>query len=171
MTWAVLGVDPSSKKLAGIATPTSGNAEPLTWLVKLSDKLDIELRCLQAFWASRAVTERIRRRYGVDEIGVFIEDPLVGRGGARATIVQSKVQGAAAAGFMAGGADWVRGGNASHVKKEVIGKGNADKDEIMAWVLDTWPEIHAAIDGDQDLADATMHWHHGLMTMRKAKLL
>ena len=171
MTWGVLGVDPSSRKLAGVASPVSGQQEPLLWSVTLSSKLPIEIRCMQAYRASRRVVERIRRRYGVDEIGVFMEAPLVGRGGVKTTVIQSKVQGAALAGYIAGGAEWVREGNASHVKKSVVGKGNADKDEIMTWLSETWPELHAAVDGDQDLADAAMHWQHGLLTMRKAKLL
>ncbi|UVF61510.1 RuvC-like resolvase [Gordonia phage DalanDe] len=169
MSWAILGVDPSSKKLAGVASPLDGS-DPTLWLVTLPDKAPIEVRCQQARKAARAVVRRIIRMYGVDHVGVFMEAPLVGRGGVKTTVLQSKVQGAALAGYIDGGAEWAREANASRTKKLVIGKGNADKDEIMLWVEESYPDIFEMIEGDQDLADACMHWHAGLDIARKAKL-
>ena len=163
-----MGVDPSSKKLAGVASPLDGS-DPIYWHRVLPNE-SIEVRCLSAYKSARAVIRRIQREFDADRVGVFMEAPLVGRGGVKTTVVQSKVQGAVLAGFISAGAEWAREANASRTKKQTIGKGNADKADIMLWVEETYPDIFEDIDGDQDLADACMHWHAGLEIARKAKL-
>lgn len=164
----VIGVDPSSRKLAGVAMSVFDPDEYDLWLVKLKERDPIELRCLAAFRTARAFTRRIRRLYDPVEIVVFIEGPLVGRGGVKTTVIQSKVHGATIAGFVSGGAAFARESNASTVKKAVVGTGKAEKHEIMQWVADTYPDLHTEIDGDQDLADAMMHCRYGIDTMEKA---
>lgn len=47
-------------------------------------------------------------------------------------------------------------------KKTTVGKGNADKKAVAAWVLETNPEFHSAVGGDQDLLDAYCINRHGM---------
>lgn len=40
-------------------------------------------------------------------------------------------------------------------KKEVVGKGNANKMYVAKWFKDNHPKLHAKIEGQQDLVDAS----------------
>ena len=166
----VVGVDPSSRKLAGVAAPVDGDDEVFAlWVVVLPSARPIEERCLKAYATARSFAKRLMRADPTREVYVFIEAPLVGRGGVSTTVKQSKVHGATVAGFLAGGAVHVREESVSRVKKAVVGAGNATKEEIATW-CEVWkPAISEAVEGDQDLTDAAMHLQYGISTIKKMK--
>ncbi len=83
----------------------------------------------------------------------FIEAPLVGRGGVRSTLVQAYVNGAVQ-GMLA------EDGWAVHLvpvgtwKKEVVGKGNATKEEVAEWAAARKTGVVTESKNDQDVIDA-----------------
>lgn len=155
---AIVGIDPSSRKVAAVVTYGEDTATPTAWTVKLTSD-DITHRCMTAFSELRKFLrlEVVPRAMG--DTYVFIEDPVVGRGGAYATIVQAKVHGALIAACMSvEGVVLVRGVNNSKAKKAVVGKGNANKEDIKAWAQTYWNALFVAANNgkDQDLLDAGM---------------
>ena len=160
---AIVGIDPSSRKIAAVVTYGEDTETPTVWTMKLTSD-DITHRCRTAFSSMRKFLklEVVPRAMG--DTYVFIEDPVVGRGGAYATIVQAKVHGALIAACMSvEGVVLVRGVNNSKAKKAVVGKGNAAKGDIKAWAQTYWNALFVlANDGrDQDLLDSGMINRHG----------
>lgn len=144
---AIFGLDPSSKKIA-LAVSVNGNA-PILYARMLPN--DNALACLHAYRFVRKMVGKYVKR-GV-EVYLFIEEPVVGRGGARSTIVQSLVQGGMLAGAASAGAEIHKVNNSSW-KKKVVGNGNAGKPQIKEWVRTHWPHLYDLADGDQDCLDA-----------------
>jgi Holliday junction resolvasome RuvABC endonuclease subunit len=105
-----------------------------------------------------------------DRVWFFIEDAVVGRGGAYATIAQSKVHGAVvAAAVLSGRCEYVAAENNSRVKKAVVGKGNANKDDIKAWARVYWRDLFDIAKNDQDVIDAGMHNRFGAQVTKTLK--
>lgn len=162
----VVGVDPSSKKLAFVTTVEDGPPEAFTHVMK---QKDLYARAAEAYevtyqWA----LELFDNADPLMEIHVFIEEPVVGRGGVYSTLAQSKVHGAIAAAFVNSGVcDSVRGTNNSTAKKKVVGKGNASKPEIKAWAKQYWKQLYIVADDgkDQDVIDAGMHNRYGVAVL------
>lgn len=93
-----------------------------------------------------------------------IEAPVVGRGGAKPTIVQSFASGALQVALI----EWgflVNLVQNTTWKKEVCGSGNADKALIAATVRSRWVRDFNAADGDQDLLDAICIYHYARSTV------
>lgn len=146
---ALIGVDPSSKKLAAVIT-LSDQSMPEIWSRSLAD--NISRKCFWAHrWIKMLVTSYVKRGY---EVVFFIEDPVVGRGGAHSTIVQARVNGAALSGAVMGGAKEIHTANNARWKKIVVGKGSASKPDIKKWCRIEWPVLFRLANGDQDLCDA-----------------
>lgn len=83
---------------------------------------------------------------------VFIEEPVVA--GARNLRTSLQIAQTAGVVLLASG----RGTRLVPVtswKKGVIGKGNATKEEISAWLAQKYPKYYKMCNGDQNLVDAT----------------
>lgn len=147
MKTVVIGLDPSSKKIA-MAISIGGRKPTLR---KWALNKDLVIACFESYRAvRRAVRLYTQKGY---RVVLFIEEPVVGRGGVYSTLRQAKTHGAMVAGGMAGGAA-VRAVNNQSWKKGSVGKGNASKDQIRDWLRDSWQVMYLACEGDQDLMDA-----------------
>jgi Holliday junction resolvasome RuvABC endonuclease subunit len=155
MKTVVVGVDPSSRKLAAVISIVGDEGDVVTNTRALPQ--DKGYACHLAYeWMKLIVEENL----GHGKVHVFIELPVFGRGGPGSTIPQARVNGAITAGAIAGGAEVIDVNN-SHVKKVTVGKGNATKDDIRDWVEVVWPELFEQISKDQDLCDASMIYIYG----------
>lgn len=163
MTFYAVGVDIGTRRYhaVGMEVSDSGRIKSIEVWDHEVDKNDTERwRELQAlhehFYADlamRAVDEE-----WTDTI-LYIEDPVVGRGGAK---VQAELARAQAAMMLA--AAHVDDDHVSNIytytihltswKKSVVGKGNASKKDVAAFVEDRWPEFAKVVPGQQDYYDA-----------------
>lgn len=156
MNEAIVGVDPSSRKLAAIIT--IDDQRPKIRIEHLPAKNPTE-QCDRAYgWIRKIVRDLVHAGH---EVHVFVEEPVLGRGGARATIPQTKVHGALLAGAKRAGATTVLGVNNSRWKKAVIGNGNASKPQIAEGIRTIWPLVYDMAQGDQDVLDAAGINRHG----------
>jgi Holliday junction resolvasome RuvABC endonuclease subunit len=139
----IVGFDLSSRKLAAVSLdPVS------SWTYEPPKKEKDRARVLKHFLDELVdLFEERRPRW------VFIEHPLVGRGGAHATIVQAQVHGVVSA-VAATYADGVYTVNVQSWKKEVVGNGRADKDRVRQWLEESHPHLAELAGADQDLVDA-----------------
>lgn len=152
MRACVVGIDPSSRKLAAVVT-WSDSAGFAVELRDLPPKMPVETCLLAYVWVRRLIKEQRDKGYRVH---VFIEAPIsaVAKGGVRALIPQAQVSGA----LMAGAASLV--GTRTELvpltawKKEVVGKGNATKPQIKEWAGVYWRRLYDKWHHDQDVLDA-----------------
>lgn len=96
------------------------------------------------------------RRDGASVV-VAVEEPVLGlrgRAGANATLPNAKVHGALLASAMRAKAVVIPVNN-MRWKKVVVGKGNAGKPQIAAFVKRTWPKLYIEAKGVQDFMDAS----------------
>lgn len=150
----VIGVDPSSRKLAAISCVV-GMEDSAVYHLK-SIPVDKPTACLMAFeWARMIVGANAPHA-----THAFVELPVLGRGGPGSTIPQAQINGALLAGFQIAGSI-VTPVNNSRAKKQVIGRGNANKEDIREWVEENWPSLYESIGGDQDLCDSAMIYQFG----------
>jgi Holliday junction resolvasome RuvABC endonuclease subunit len=145
----IVGVDPSSRKIAMIydVLGSEENLKAKTFALPQS--------VVPALGLAYKVTRRFVKSY-TDKgyrVILYIEEPVVGKGGAYATIKQSKVHGAIVAGAVAGGAT-VEAVNNTVWKKRVVGKGNASKVQVAQHVRKNWRNLSRLAGPDQDLIDA-----------------
>ena len=167
----IAGIDPSAKKIAIVAThPTLNVTHVKSYvLYKASEKQTPEslgraLDAMDEFLAWAETVEPQGERYA------WVEDPLVGRGGAVTTMKQSFVGGViraslARAGFV------VYGVNVSTWKKQVVGSGAAKKPAVQAHIKKAWPKVAGLVGSDGDLADAAAIALYGQQTVAKAALI
>lgn len=96
---------------------------------------------------------------------VFVETPMVGRGGARVAIQLSQTQAVVllAAEHVGAFAYEVAVGT---WKKAVVGKGNAKKHEVAEFARETWKELEAE---SQDVIDARCIQEYGARVMERAE--
>lgn len=149
----IIGIDPSSQKLAAVVS-VLGKENRAEVHTKGLPK-DKPTACLLAFEWARTLVE-----LAGGQVYVFIEMPVLGRGGPGSTIPQAQINGALLAGAQMAGAEVLPVNNA-RVKKDVIGRGNANKDDIRKWVSEAWPAMYARIGKDQDLCDSAMIYIYG----------
>ena len=154
----VLGIDPSSKKLA-VVYSVLGKENEVKFKTKKLPQEKPEA-CSIAYEWLKGFIEDIRGDIPTKDIYVFIELPVLGRGGAGSTIPQAQINGAILAGAFSTGANVVPVNNV-RVKKEVIGKGNANKDAIKEWLSVAWAGLYKFIHEDQDLCDSAMIYTYG----------
>lgn len=152
----VIGIDPSSKHIALVAR------QPVTKTLAVA-KYDLREKknspykpevAAEAKYAIEAFLDSVSRM-AAPRAGklVFLEDPLVGRGGVRATMVQSFVSGVIQAVFVQAGFD-VKLVNVKTWKRVVCGNGNATKEQVARVIGTKWPKAHRSAAGDQDIIDA-----------------
>lgn len=142
----IIGIDPSSKKVA--ATITVDEKQLFMDVCQLPEA--IEDACHQAF----IYTQNLVTRYGgKNEVVVFVEEPVLGRGGAWTTIRQSQIRGCIIGGARSMGSA-VYGVNNQRWKKEVLGAGNIRKDQIPIYVKELWPNAFEMAGKDGDLIDS-----------------
>jgi len=105
-----------------------------------------------------------------DPLSVYIEQPLVGRGGVRTTVNMSMVVGSLVTAARWGGATThvvnVQTWKASVVRRQFA---NATKGEVADAIKALWPEAYEAAGGDQDLIDASSISFYGSTVTRRRK--
>lgn len=155
----VLGIDPSSKKLAFCLTDSV--RDKIFTLTTIS----LPAGALQATGAAyRGAFSFFQKNK--EDLVVYMEAPVVGRS-VGPTIIQSQVGGAVMAAaenarvplYLVNNMTW---------KKIVIGKGNAKKEEVAEKLREIWLEAYAASSGDQDLIDACAVNRFGVRNQRLA---
>jgi Holliday junction resolvasome RuvABC endonuclease subunit len=99
------------------------------------------------------------------DTAVYLEEPVIGRN-ARSTIVQAQVGGAVMAAACRANVFYFELVNNSHWKKGVVGKGNAGKPEIAAWLEEKWPNAYNLAQKDQDLIDASCINRYGVQRQK-----
>lgn len=150
----IIGIDPSSKKLAFCLT--EGASSPVFYKKSLPEGV------LHA--AGDAFEGAFLFFLKHEDAKVFMEAPLVGRS-AYSTIIQAQVGGAvlAAASKAKLPVELV---NVSSWKKQVIGNGRAQKPDIQEWLRKNWPDAYNHAQGDQDLMDAAAINRYGYQHVR-----
>jgi Holliday junction resolvasome RuvABC endonuclease subunit len=159
----IVGLDPSSKKLAFVLSDERGKALEVA-LRNLPDPAKIDIKCS---WAERFAYEVlvpwVKKGHRVI---LFIEEPLVGRGGARATILQARVSGAVLCGARRAGVREIHDVNQSRWKKIVLGAGNYPKKDIPRYVKQTWQVVYDLAEADPDLCDAACINAYGVKALK-----
>lgn len=157
----VIGIDPSSKKLAlcitnGTKVPTFHKINLPVGLHSATGVAYREVFCLLESFNGLA--------------RVYMEEPLVGVGGVHSTIVQAQVGGAvmAAAANIGTRLELV---NVGSWKKQVVGNGKAKKPEVAAWLEENWKKAYNLAAGDQDLIDAAAINRYGYQHVRLAEAI
>ncbi len=150
----VVAIDPSSRKLAAVVSKIGKEPSVETHTRKLPQ--DKPTACLLAFEWARSLVDMQEE----SDVCVFVEMPVMGRGGPGSTIPQAQINGALLAGAQMANAEVLPVNNA-RAKKTVIGRGNATKDDIKQWVKAAWPVLYARIGKDQDLCDSAMIYVYG----------
>jgi Holliday junction resolvasome RuvABC endonuclease subunit len=154
----VLGIDPSSEKLAAVWSREGSRIGHLV-TTKLSGTP--AQRCTQAVqWCQLQVAELAT----LGQVYVWVEDPYVGRY-VGAAIPLARAQGCVLAGCAIGGAVLVENVRPADWKR-ITGSGAAKKDAIAAWIEREWPSVHELIQHQpkgirQDFADAGAINRHG----------
>jgi Holliday junction resolvasome RuvABC endonuclease subunit len=167
MPTAIMGLDPSSKKLAVVTTWSDRVGEFRVDTLALQS--DEALRTDQAYQWMRTLVHDACSGLQPYDVFVFQERPVLGKGGIGSTIPQAQVGGAATAGAVSAGAQVNLVNNQTVKKKMVIG--NASKDQIAFWCREYWPSLYAATldekgNWDQDLCDAAMINRYGAEVVR-----
>lgn len=165
--YVVIGVDPAKTRLhAVIWDGTRFKLESRT----MPD--DIVLCAVAAHtWLRRLVRETSERYLKPVTIVIAIEEPVLGshnRRGANATIPNAKIHGAllAAGGLLKTQGVVVIPANNSRWKKQIVGNGNASKDQITAFVKKTWPRLYREAKGVQDWMDASCIAQYGMYVIK-----
>ena len=166
----VVGIDPSSKSIAIATFKVLGEKITPLSVDKFKSKAKKYDPSVSA-WADAQVEavmlNLMNEISGSNGISVFIEEPIVGRGGAHSTIVQAFVSGAIQSAFTRRGAT-VYLVHVSKWKKEVVGKGNATKEEVAEAVKGRWSAIAKYARSDQDMLDAIGIGAYGAEVVKRA---
>lgn len=162
----IIGIDPAASHLASVTAREGriGAVQPDlcdTSKVSFGSPWHTTHTGLAMQWAWDILG--VARAYG-DPV-VYLEEPLVGRGGVKSTMVQAFTSGAVQAAFAMEGVP-VHLVNVGTWKKEVLGNGRADKPAVMELVRHRWPDAAVATGGDQDLADAAAIAMYGCAQLR-----
>jgi len=167
MNIVIIGVDPSSRKLAAVASVLDDETDARTHRMALPKNKPEA--CLAAYNWMRDLVDTWQRDCGPNtQVFVYVEDPVFGRGGPGSTIPQARINGCLLAGAFDAGAD-VNMVNNAHVKKEVVGRGNANKEDIVHWLRQAWPAMYETVGKDQDLADSAMIYVYGRQVQHRVQ--
>lgn len=151
----IVGADLSSKSLALVArhpvTPTSAVVKyPLrTQAGRYTPAVAAE--AMACMWEWLDTVQRMAVPGGPRL--AYVEQPLVGRGGTNATIVQCYVNGVVQACLVQAGFE-VTLVHPSTWKAALTHDPHATKDDVGRCVRSRWPSVHRACQGDTDLQDA-----------------
>lgn len=157
-----MGVDPSSRKLA-IVYSYMGDEKNVKFQTKKLPQNKPESCSIAHEWI-KGIIESLPIE--TEKVYVFVELPVMGRGGIGSTLPQAQVNGAFLAGAYMAGATVIPVNNMT-VKKQVVGKGNASKDDVKEWLRQSWLKHYEKVGTDQDLCDASMIYVYGV---KKVKL-
>lgn len=152
----IIGIDPSSKKLA-LVSLYDGVVEAK--IATLGKKSGPEACGVAMDWLNEYL------HLHAEPALAFVESPLVGRAGVRATMVQAFVGGVIQACFASADVP-IYVVHASTWKTHLTGKPTASKDDVRAALRTHWPEAFRESGGDPDLIDASgicfygRHVHH-----------
>lgn len=153
MATAIIGCDPSSKKLASVITRDDVLWDTQAfWVRNPNRKAEIPLACRNAYVYVRTLINELHDLG--DDIYIAVEEPLLGRGGPQATIPQAKVFGAVMAAASIYPEVHIISTPVPTWKKYYTGKGNSGKQEVAHAVMLYWPALYEQIKTDQDLLDA-----------------
>lgn len=159
----VLGIDPSSRKLA-VCISRSRKGEFELVAKKLAANHADGSQQAYAFM-EYLIHEQLQED---KDLHVYLEKPVMGVGGPQATIVQAYISGAVMAAVRWANIPLTQVNNQSW-KKRVCGRGNINKAEVGVRMLEVWPELIERADGDQDFIDAgainLFGWH--VLTLRE----
>lgn len=160
----VLGIDPSSKKIAMIYKSNTHND---AWSANVSKYQTREEIAYHFFVISCEWFKQVKEEFGEDT-QVWIEEPVVGRN-KRAVIVQAQIQGVLMASALHSGLRNTYSVSNTAWKKEVVGMGNADKEACKTW-LQTYDANLATLCGDDpDFIDAACIAIYGRRIRAKAE--
>lgn len=153
----IVGIDQSSKKLGVTILELPNPDDPF-------GTHDPVIEFMGSFSAGKKATidDRIVQMCGFldnlirsrDIELLMCESPLVGRGGAKATILQSMVVGAVYLTAKKRGCVSVGAVHPSTWKSQVVGNGKAAKEDVAAWVQASRSHAHNLANGDQDIIDS-----------------
>jgi len=155
----IYGFDLSSRKIAVVTF--DGDVDVFTAEVKKQQSRAQELLQL-----SQALDEYLGGRVPGY---CYIEAPVVGRGGARPTVLQSQVDGLIQVAALRSGQLGCYSVNNKTWKKAIVGNGNASKEQSAAWLAATHPVLSDLVDGDQDLVDAACVAIYGARVVERAQ--
>lgn len=150
MANVIIGIDPASTKLAAVAL--SGDKFAVLYDKNLG-KSGGQSCSRAAKMIERFIVQTVPKELSWEPIYAFIESPIVGRGGVKTTMVQAYTSGAIQAVLYELRIP-TQTANVSSWKKHVVGKGNATKDDVAAWLRLRRPALFAASSGVQDIIDA-----------------
>lgn len=149
----VFGMDLSSRKLAIVQLDLETDGNFAFWTFT-ADKKEKNRGKVLAY-----LNEELDSLFDIVMLGeddyVFVEHPVVGRGGAHATIVQAQVQGVVLSSSVLCGASGVYPVNVQTWKKDIVGNGRADKDRVREFLSESHPLLSELAGEDQDLVDAS----------------
>lgn len=152
-----MGIDPSAKKIAVVmAFPLLGVSEARAYPLYLKGQTKQDVASMgRALDAMVEVIGHAQRLLGttVGNAYAWVEDPLIGRGGALTTMKQAYIGGIIRATLASAGFN-VYGVNVSTWKKQVCGSGRAEKADVARVVKIRWPKVVSLLGGDGDLTDA-----------------
>lgn len=159
----VIGIDPSSAKVAATSF-CDGELLGQSTTKLITEK---SIACLNAcLWIQKYI-KKCEKKTG-ETATVFLEAPVLGRGGPGSTIPQAQVSGALLAGAGISGTRIMLVNNQTW-KKEVCGKGNMNKDQITAWLKENHRDFHDFCihndKVDQDLVDSVCITLYGQKVM------
>lgn len=157
----ILGIDPSSTRLAFVGIDREGSWEYAKPLVKG----EFPARAKSAYDVTDALLGKVATE---DDRFAFVEAPIVGMTrNIRTTIAQATTSGGLHVALLNWGFHVTLVAPTSW-KKEVVGWGNASKEEVAAAVYDLWPEFYEDHPKDQDLLDAAAIALYGQKVIRRS---
>jgi Holliday junction resolvasome RuvABC endonuclease subunit len=161
----VIGVDPSSRKIAAVAST------PHDWALFVSEVPE-EVAKDRAFTLGvlEAEFSDWLRQFDASKLYIFVEQPLMGRN-VHAMRVMSQVEGAVLLAGHKQGAQGVYEVNVQSWKKGVVGKGNAGKQDVNFYIQEHHDGLANLCDGDQDLLDAGAICLYGVATCERGAAL
>lgn len=176
MPHIVIGIDPSSKKMAACTSEVGGGNVSVSYIGLATDA---HKRLAQVSkWASQLVADASRMAGIEGDVYVFLEEPIVW-GSKKSTLVLGQISGACIAGLLMEQEDLsLITVNNARWKSQIIGvgtgpKGKVEKHDIAEHLRTHWKAAHdqcrtprGAV--DQDMCDASCMNLYGQLTVRKA---
>lgn len=154
---AVLGIDPSYRKLAFVVLSGTGSYLRHEEVAKLGKSMPET--CARAASETRSLVIRLAEE-GIEVTHAWIESPVVGRGGAQVTIKQAVVNGAVQGALYDCGVAVETVQNTSW-KRVVCGHGGMGKPDVTLWLHRHRVDLARILDS-QDLVDAACIALHGV---------
>lgn len=164
----IIGIDPAKTRLAAVVW----DGKHRFWLERRSMPSDLVWCCDIAERWVRNLIKKYRDMIPLEdidgEVWVFVEGPVLAKGGPYATIVQAQVQGSILSGARKLTKKVVQVHNQT-AKMRIVGYGNASKTDIKRCIKRLWPKLYVAAKGNQDLMDAAMIALYGKHIIRIRK--